>query len=170
MAAASERVLNRRMNVRYGDPWQARDPIFRTVTGTGASDRQVRSRRQVESQMSWYLSQLAIWLLVLVPTFLATRWLLRRVQRMRCGVPLMLIVLALAATLALLVTPVALPLGAVVLPYSALTVMAVVSGAEWSEPHFGLTWQYAPPPGFAMAFTFLLASALIWLVLQRNRR
>lgn len=120
--------------------------------------------------MSWYLSQLAIWLLVLVPTFFVVRCLLRRIRRMPCGVPVMVIVLALAAALALLLTPVALPLGAVVLPYSALTVMTVASTAQWGDPYFGLSWQYFPPPGLSMAFTFLLASALIWMVLQRKRR
>lgn len=120
--------------------------------------------------MSWYLTQLAIWLLVLVPTFFAVRWLLGRIRRMRCGVPLMLTVLAMAAALALLVTPVALPLGAVVLPYSALTLMTAVSSAEWGEPQLALSPEYFQPPGSAMALTFLLASALIWMILQRGRR
>lgn len=120
--------------------------------------------------MPWLLSQLAIWLLVLVPTFFATRWLLRRMRRMRCGTPLMLIVLATAAALALLVTPVALPLGAVVLPYSALTALSVATNFRWGEPQMGLVWQDLAPPGLALAVTFLMASALLWLILTRNRR
>lgn len=120
--------------------------------------------------MPWLLSQLAIWLLVLIPTFFCTRWLLRRIGHMRCGVPLMLIVLATAATLALLVTPVALPLGAVVLPYSALTTIVLASNFRWGEPFFGQMPHELMPPGLSLAVTFLLASALLWLILQRNRR
>lgn len=120
--------------------------------------------------MLWHLTQLAIWALLLVPTFFATRWSLGKLKRMRCGVPLMLLVLALAAILAILVTPVALPLGAVVLPYSALAAVMVVANFRWGDPHFGVDWSELAPPGASLAVTFLMASALIWLILQRKAR
>lgn len=120
--------------------------------------------------MSWYLPQLAAWLVVLAPTLFVVRWLLGRIRHMRCGVPLMLIVLTLAAALALLVTPVVMPLGALILPYSAWVVMLVSTSAKWGEPYLGLSWDVFPPAGFSMALTFLLASALIWMLLQHRRR
>jgi hypothetical protein len=120
--------------------------------------------------MPWLLSQLAIWLLVLIPAFFATRCLLARIRHLRCGVPLMLIVLALAAALALLLTPVALPLGAVVLPYSALTVIGMLANFQWGAPQLGLSWQELAPPRLSLAVCFLMASALLWMILQRDRR
>ena len=120
--------------------------------------------------MSWYLTQLAIWLVVLVPTFFATRWLLGRLRHMRCGTPLMLIVLALAAVLALLVTPVALPLGALVLPYSAYSAWSIATNLRWDDPSLGLSWSELAPPGLSLAVCFLMASALLWIILDRHRR
>ncbi|GGD52220.1 hypothetical protein [Pseudoxanthomonas indica] len=120
--------------------------------------------------MLWHLTQLAIWALLLVPTFFATRWCLGKLKRMPCDVPLMVLVLALAAMLAILVTPVALPLGAVVLPYSVLAAVMVVTNFRLGDPYFGVGWSELVPPGASLAATFLMACALIWLILQRKTR
>lgn len=124
----------------------------------------------MSSLLSWYLPQLAAWLVVLAPTFFVVRWLLGRLQHMPCGVPLMLIVLTMGAALALLVTPWMMPLVGVILPYSACVVMYLATSVSWEQPNLGLTWQDFPPPEFSMAVTFLMASALIWMLLQHRRR
>lgn len=120
--------------------------------------------------MSWFLTQLAAWVVVLVPTLLGTRCVMRRIRRMPCGMPLMVIVLVLAATVTLLVAPVELPMGAAVLPFSAIVGMAYAANFEKGAPLMGDVWQAYAPSGHALALSFLFTSALLWLILRHKPR
>lgn len=120
--------------------------------------------------MFWFLIQLALWLAVLAPTLLGTRFVVRRIRRIRCGMPLMVIVLLLAAVLTLLITPVALPMGTGMLPFPAIVAMAFASNIENGASLLVDVWHAYAPSGSALAITFLLTSAVLWLILHRKRR